>query len=266
MMTKEEFLKKFTRVDGKFNSAAIRHISQEDLEFLIAATPQFLDEEPTIQTRLYVLKNNVESVSCPVCHKIQLKLNDKGTIGEPCKKCFDSTPALKRKSMEGRDYAGAKKKRAQTMLEKYGVEFNSQREDIHHVWTQSKLAKSDTVEALSKLLDRDYLVEKHQVQRLSASAIAKELGVYYGTVVDYLRHHGIEFMLYRNNSVPEQAVEALLKSLSVEYDRNSRSIISPKELDFYIPSKQIAIEVNGLYWHSEINGSKPSSYHLGKLK
>ena len=35
------------------------------------------------------------------------------------------------------------------------------------------------------------------------------------------------------------------------------------ELDIYIPSKKIAIEFNGLYWHSEING-KNKDYHLNK--
>lgn len=36
-----------------------------------------------------------------------------------------------------------------------------------------------------------------------------------------------------------------------------------RELDIYIPSKNIAIEYNGLYWHSEQNG-KDKSYHLNK--
>jgi hypothetical protein len=34
------------------------------------------------------------------------------------------------------------------------------------------------------------------------------------------------------------------------------------ELDIYIPEKQIAIEFNGLYWHSE--RTKPKSYHYDK--
>lgn len=32
---------------------------------------------------------------------------------------------------------------------------------------------------------------------------------------------------------------------------NARGVIPPKELDIYIPSKKIAIEFNGLYWHSD---------------
>jgi len=53
----------------------------------------------------------------------------------------------------------------------------------------------------------------------------------------------------------------IIPSNSIEY--NIRSIIKPKELDIYIPSKNIAIEFNGLYWHDE-NHNKDSKYHLNK--
>ena len=35
--------------------------------------------------------------------------------------------------------------------------------------------------------------------------------------------------------------------------RNRRNIISPYELDIYIPEKKVAIEYDGLYWHSTKN-------------
>lgn len=44
---------------------------------------------------------------------------------------------------------------------------------------------------------------------------------------------------------------------------NDRTILSPKELDIYIPDKKIAIEFNGLYWHSEQSG-KTRNYHKEK--
>lgn len=43
-----------------------------------------------------------------------------------------------------------------------------------------------------------------------------------------------------------------------------RSIITPLELDLYIPEKKLAIEYCGLYWHSETSGSKNSAYHQMK--
>ena len=46
---------------------------------------------------------------------------------------------------------------------------------------------------------------------------------------------------------------------------NDRSVISPHELDIYIPDKHIAIEINGLYWHTEKCG-KNKLYHLSKTE
>ena len=48
----------------------------------------------------------------------------------------------------------------------------------------------------------------------------------------------------------------------IPYETNNRTILGGKELDIYIPSKQIAIECNGIYWHSYDN--KPIKYHINK--
>lgn len=44
--------------------------------------------------------------------------------------------------------------------------------------------------------------------------------------------------------------------------RNNRSILSGQEIDIYIPSYNIAIEFNGIYWHSDL--FKDKNYHLNK--
>ena len=44
--------------------------------------------------------------------------------------------------------------------------------------------------------------------------------------------------------------------------RTDRNTVPYCELDIYIPSKKIAIEFDGLYWHSEVK--KPGLYHLRK--
>lgn len=61
----------------------------------------------------------------------------------------------------------------------------------------------------------------------------------------------------------ESAMAKFLTSIGVEYIANTRSIISPDELDFYIPSKNVAIEMNGTFFHSELNG-KDKEYHKSK--
>jgi hypothetical protein len=67
-------------------------------------------------------------------------------------------------------------------------------------------------------------------------------------------------------SLPHQKIIDILIFNNIEHEVNNRSIISPKELDIYIPHKKLAIEINGLYWHSEISGGKDRNYHLNKTK
>jgi hypothetical protein len=62
----------------------------------------------------------------------------------------------------------------------------------------------------------------------------------------------------------ENELKEFLKSLNISFIENTRKIISPLELDIFIPSHNMAIEYNGLYWHSEIH--KPSNYHLNKTE
>ena len=64
----------------------------------------------------------------------------------------------------------------------------------------------------------------------------------------------------------ELFIRDILDKYNIEYTINDRSIISPKELDIYIPSKNIAFECNGVYSHSTnyINPKKESSYHINK--
>jgi hypothetical protein len=48
----------------------------------------------------------------------------------------------------------------------------------------------------------------------------------------------------------------------IEFIEGDRNVLDGKELDIYIPSKKLAIEFNGLYWHSE--HFKEKNYHLDK--
>ena len=67
-------------------------------------------------------------------------------------------------------------------------------------------------------------------------------------------------------SVEELELKTFLKNNNIEFLDNKRTIIPNTELDIYIPSLNIAIEYNGLYYHSEISGDKDKKYHLNKTK
>jgi len=66
-------------------------------------------------------------------------------------------------------------------------------------------------------------------------------------------------------SGPESIIKKLLDDYNIEYISNDRTIIKPLELDFYIPSKKLAIEFNGIFFHN-INSGKPKNYHKTKTE
>ena len=53
-----------------------------------------------------------------------------------------------------------------------------------------------------------------------------------------------------------------IKSLNIDIIENDRKTIHPKEIDILIPNSKLAIEFNGLYWHSENQVGK--NYHINK--
>lgn len=60
----------------------------------------------------------------------------------------------------------------------------------------------------------------------------------------------------------ELIITNLLDEYNIEYIRNDRTILSGKEIDIYIPSHKLAIECNGVYWHSY--KYKDKNYHINK--
>lgn len=65
---------------------------------------------------------------------------------------------------------------------------------------------------------------------------------------------------------PKSRVESFISTLldGIDFTQGDRTLIAPQELDFYIPSKGIAIEYNGRYWHNEL--VVPKKYHEEKTE
>lgn len=62
----------------------------------------------------------------------------------------------------------------------------------------------------------------------------------------------------------EIEVSDFLKALNLQINLNTRKKIPPLELDIFIPVHNLAIELNGLYWHDE--RFKENNYHLNKTE
>jgi hypothetical protein len=58
-------------------------------------------------------------------------------------------------------------------------------------------------------------------------------------------------------SIIEGELFAFVKGLCVDAVQSDRSVLGGRELDVLVPSKRIAFEMNGLYWHSELVRGSP---------
>jgi hypothetical protein len=114
-----------------------------------------------------------------------------------------------------------------------------------------------------KLLDEKYLNEKYSHNW----ACTKCNNIFQSKWNDIQQGYGkCPICFPKSKSSGEIELLNFIKSIeSSEIIENSRDIIKPYELDIYIPSKNIAIEFNGLYWHSKEHG-KDKKYHLNKTE
>jgi very-short-patch-repair endonuclease len=62
----------------------------------------------------------------------------------------------------------------------------------------------------------------------------------------------------------EDEFKNFINTLGVSYVKNNRSLIYPYEVDFYFPYQNVAVELDGLFWHCELK--KDKNYHLMKTE
>lgn len=143
-------------------------------------------------------------------------------------------------------------KRSNTMLEKYGVSYNSQRSDIKVILSE-KLSKAQiSIDVREKLLDRDWLYQEYVTNKRTGVDIADELNIFYGTVLEYCRSYGFIIKRASSTSLPQKQIYNFISdNYTGEVLYNDWEILGNLELDIYIPELKLAIEHNGLPYHSK---------------
>lgn len=114
----------------------------------------------------------------------------------------------------------------------------------------------------ARLSDPTWLADQHKANSLTH--IAEMLQVSQPTITNAFKRHHLDVRNDRSHA-QNQLVEWVRNCVpGLDVITDTRSIISPYELDIYVPSLNLAIEYNGIIWHSELWGGKSSSYHLNK--
>lgn len=142
-----------------------------------------------------------------------------------------------------------------TLYSKYGDIATARIGNPREQWVIDTLHSKDAME--------QYLKE------FNYKPTASELADIFDCDRNYVLHKINEFNLghmvdkHSYSSVAENELALFVQSLvNEDIVRNDRKILNGEELDIYIPSKNIAIEFNGDYWHCSKN--KDKKYHQNK--
>ena len=160
-----------------------------------------------------------------------------------------------------------------TNLERYGCENPSSSEIVKRKIQNNNLEKYGVLHA-SQIHLKDFyeniedVIETYNSNK-SVYETAKKYGVDHNVIVRILLNRNIEIPKEETRSSHEAELLRYIRSFGIECipsakilkDENKRN---PFEVDIYIPSKKLAIELNGLYWHSDKIVKR--DYHLEKLK
>src|SRR5574344_1119762 len=97
----------------------------------------------------------------------------------------------------------------------------------------------------------------------------KKLNISYSTIKRYMKHYGIVLNVERGRSNQEFLLENWIKLMNIKYMANDRNTLkNHKELDFLFPDNNVAIELGGFFFHSNLTkfGKKDKFYYFNKWK
>lgn len=166
-----------------------------------------------------------------------------------------------------------KSKQEKTNVERYGFASVSQNDKVKQKIKQSYWEKFDSTILFDKMKSSNImLVDKYEGIRIGTIYTTYSFqcltcanmfsGTFNNNRPPVCR---VCFPSYKNNKQQIEIREFLNEHL-IKFEENVRYIISPFELDLYFPDHNLAIEMNGNYYHSEIGGEKDKNYHLNKTK
>lgn len=283
-------------IQNNWNKSSFIKISlNKDIRKEIEESTSFLNKyykNPPLRTRAYVLINHIDENNIPKC---------KCGCGEVC--------AIDRTYTENgfRLYANSNCSRVsskicknvKSKLENYDWMYQKriiEKESIENIAKELKISTSPVYKylcfhklenlidgrrrnslSLSILSDKNKLYEMYQ-SGLTCEQIAENLNTTKSTISRWLKIYDIET---RKSNSYERKIKKISKEESDLYEyiqsiydgeivQSNRSILNGKEIDIYIPEKNIAIEYNGLYSHyyrpNEMKESliKGKLYHLNK--
>jgi DNA-directed RNA polymerase subunit RPC12/RpoP/very-short-patch-repair endonuclease len=175
-----------------------------------------------------------------------------------------------------------RKKITETNTDKYGGKSPMANIEIRKKVSTSRLGKTYPKIRSGKKISfyrrvKQYYADIIEFQFSESEYVGSHIGTEYtrykfrclrckSTFDDFFDHSGIKCPNCDKTpaSKPQNEVIKYLNEIGVITQVNTKKIIPPFELDIYIPELKLAIEFDGLLWHSETFGEKSRRYHAIK--
>jgi AraC-like DNA-binding protein len=159
-----------------------------------------------------------------------------------------SLPAVRAKSVD-------------TMMVKYGVSAPMQNEEIRSRAAITKKINHYTAYAYQKIHDPEWL-RSQNADGKSVGEIAADLGVSSSNLCKIFHRYGLDIKRHFRSAM-ERDLAVYYADIGIKFESNVRCVISPYEIDIWFPDHDLGVELNGAYYHSELQG-KNDRYHLNK--
>ncbi|WBK39714.1 hypothetical protein [Xanthomonas phage L522] len=111
----------------------------------------------------------------------------------------------------------------------------------------------------------DYSQAEYLHNSQKVKIVCNKHGVFYQHAGSHMKGHGCPKCSNLGPSNGELEVLEFVQSLGLDVVGSDRTVIAPKEIDIYVPSKKIGIEFNGTHFHSDKYKNKNDHKHKSDL-
>jgi hypothetical protein len=262
----------FIKDDGSLNLSRLTK-SKEGKQFLSESSLEYGDCPPA-QLAYRVLHKVKDLPNCKGCKKklttknfIDFKRGYRDFCSQSCSSKYGPSHEALIRTLQSDKF---KENRKAKILERYGT---TSMIDLHREKAkETSLARY----GVDNPLKSDYAKQRRKevvLEKYGVDTVWKDQGVQQKIKDTLQERYGVDSPLQLvdwskiNVSKGHQQLIDMIRSIdpNTELRVNDRDLISPQEVDIFLPEYKLAIEYNGLFWHSSQSGKK-STYHLEKTK
>lgn len=97
----------------------------------------------------------------------------------------------------------------------------------------------------------DYTKVEYRQALEQVEIVCPKHGAFWQTPANHAWGYGCQRCVWGAPSKREDELFELVRAIRPDAEQSNRKLIAPKELDIVVPSLKLAIEFNGVYWHSD---------------